>query len=112
LTRARAQIRRAGALAVAKAVAAAAELRLLALDANEISEAGLDALKVARPGFALAKHTLPSGCRVCLREACTWQAACLNLLGRALATTQGRRWNSDSDNVDELYVKYTAQSSP
>jgi hypothetical protein len=86
MTHARAQIRRAGALAVAKAVAAAAELRLLALDANEISEAGLDALKVARPGHALAEHMLPTGCRACLREACTWQAACVTHLSRAPAT--------------------------
>ncbi|KAK9822823.1 hypothetical protein WJX81_005289 [Elliptochloris bilobata] len=39
------QIRRAGALAVAKAVAAAKGLRLLALDENEISDAGVDHLK-------------------------------------------------------------------
>ena len=39
------QIRRAGALAVAKAVGAAKGLRLLALDENEISESGVEHLK-------------------------------------------------------------------
>ena len=40
------QLRRGGACALAKACARKPALRLLALDENEISEAGVDALKV------------------------------------------------------------------
>lgn len=47
------QLKRGGACALAKACADKPGLALLALDENEISEAGIDALKVGGPCFTL-----------------------------------------------------------
>lgn len=46
------QIKRVGAVAAAKAVANKPEFELLNLDGNEISEAGVDALKVLHTDYS------------------------------------------------------------
>ncbi len=50
------QIRRAGALAVTKAVADKAQLESLDLDANEISDSAIDDIKVCRLTVKLARQ--------------------------------------------------------
>ena len=49
------QVRRAGALAVSKAVADKTQLELLDLDANEISDAAVDDIKVQKLSLPFLK---------------------------------------------------------
>ena len=64
------QVRRAGAMAVARALQDKEGLQLLALDDNEISDAAIDDMKVSALSRIWAHMLLTVHC---CRDLCIWQ---------------------------------------